>query len=1030
MIPPSPAFPVRGSGERLPSAVTMSQDDHTMPGAEPPAGDTVPPGAMSALLEELAHAPEGSLARGISPGDVVGGRFEILREVGRGGFGLVFEARDRELGRLVAVKTVRPRRGIDPAILRAEAEAAAQLHHPNIVTVHDIGGAGGEGWLVLELLRGETLEERLRRGPLARDEAMRVGTEVARGLAHAHRAGVMHRDLKPSNVFLCDDGAVKILDFGLSRVFGSGSGKEGGTPAYMAPEQWRREKDDERADVFALGVMLFEMLGGRRPYPVESGRSAVLDDGPVPELPAGSAPRPLRDLVRASIARAPADRPRDGAAMLESLLGLRAAAQAGRARRNRWMAVGGALAAVAVLALTVVAWQALRDRQAPRGARIPVAVADFQNATSDPELNGLSGMLTTSLEQSRRLLVLTRSRLVDLLRQAGREVPDRIDETLAREVGKAAGVKALLLATVHRFDDVYAIEMRALDPATDQYLFTLKEEGKGKSSVPAMIDRLSARTRERLREQPAEVATSRGVADVTTANLAAYEHYFKARQALDLYNAEAAARELDAALALDPDFALAHYQRAVVDAWSPVWVKFSKTGDEASGRTMQRHIDVAMRLSDRLPEKERLMLQGWKATLDRRPEEAQRLRDQVAEAYPQDKEAVFWAGDVRFHEERYAEALPYFERAVKLDPNYVLALNHEVMSHEQMGQPEGQLEAARRWAGVTRSAEALRFQGRALLALDRRDEAERVLREASDLDHRWWPNPGVASWLMYQGRPHDAEALAREGLRSALARGPSTPSAPDETPDSERVGYQRLLVATLAEQGRLREARSVLDGMVANGVKPLDAATARLGFGNGSRSAPDIRAALADLERLDGLKGARSLLGAATSLSIAGDVAAARAMVERARAAPDWNETHADQRDLTEAVLAWRSGRLPEAEALARRLAESPLVNGRYLGNYLLGEVLVAQGRDAEAAAALERALGTRWSGTIDARAWLDPRALLAAAGALARSGDTARARARVDELLRLWQRADPDLPALAEARALRQRLTAQATQR
>ena len=439
------------------------------------------PGSMSALLEELAEAPEVRPGTGIAPGTVIGGRFEVLRELGRGGFGVVFEARDRELGRLVAVKVVRARRGVDPGMLRAEAEAAAALHHPNIVTVHDLGSAGGEGWLVLELLRGETLEARLHRGALPGPEALRVATEIARGLAHAHRAGVLHRDLKPSNVFLCDDGAVKILDFGLSRVFGSGSGPEGGTPAYMAPEQWRRDAEDERTDVFALGVMLHEMLTGNRPFSVESGRSTALDDGPVPELPAGSAPRNVRMLVRRSMSRSRDDRPRDGAVVLESLLEQRTAAEAGRTRRR--VVLAGALVGLVAL-VAFLASRALQVRDLAPGQRIPVAVADFQNGTSDPELNGLSGMLTTSLEQSKRLTVLTRSRLADLVRQTGKEVPDRIDESLAREVGKAAGVKALLLATVHRFDDVYAIEMRALDPATNEYLFTLKEDGKGKGEHP------------------------------------------------------------------------------------------------------------------------------------------------------------------------------------------------------------------------------------------------------------------------------------------------------------------------------------------------------------------------------------------------------------------------------------------------------------------------------------------------------------------------------------------------------------------
>jgi tetratricopeptide (TPR) repeat protein len=985
---------------------------------------------MSALLEELAQAPDVRPGSGIGPGSVIGGRFEVSRELGRGGFGVVFEARDRELGRLVAVKVVRPRRGVSPAMLRAEAEAAAQLHHPNIVTIHDLGSAGGEGWIVLELLRGETLEDRLRRGRLPHAEAIGVATEIARGLAHAHHAGVVHRDLKPSNVFLCEDGAVKILDFGLSRVFGSGSGPEGGTPAYMAPEQWRREPDDGRADVFALGVILFEMLGGNRPFAVESGRSTALDEGPVPELPSSAAPRPVRALVRRMMARSRDDRPRDGAAVLESLLGARTAEAAGH-RRVR-VAVAGAAAILLVLAV-VAGVRALRGREPPPGERIPVAVADFQNGTSDPELNGLSGMLTTSLEQSRRLTVLTRSRLADLLRQMGKEVPDRIDEPLAREVGKVAGVRALLLATVHRFDDVYAIEMRALDPASDQYLFTLKEDGKGKASIPGMIDRLSARTRERLRERPAEVATGRGVADVTTANLAAYEHYFRARQALDLMQAESAQRELEAALALDPDFALAHYQRAVVDAWSPVWVKASKTGDEASVRTMQGHIDAAMRLSARLPEKERLALLAWRATLDRKPAEAQRLRDQAAEAYPQDKEAIFWAGDVRFHEGDYASAAPYFERALKLDPNYVLALNHLAMAHEQLGQPEAQLEVARRWVAVAPSPEALRFEGRALLSLDRRDEADKVLRRASELDHRWWPSPFVASWLLVHGRPQEAEALAREGARALSGRTPSPPSTPHEEHDAEVTTYQRQLVASLGIQGRMREAQAVVDALPRAGVSPTDAAMTRLGFGNGSRTPEQSRMAVEELDRLGALKGAKLAQGAAIGLAVAGDVAGAEALIARSRAQPDAPDLHPEQVEITRAVLAWRGGRLADAEASLRKLASASTVNARYVGTVVLGEVLLAEGKDVEGVAALERARAMPWTGTTDGRGWLDTNALFLLAQAYERLGQPARARERVDELLRLWERADPDLPRLAEAKALRKRVTprtAQATQR
>jgi tetratricopeptide (TPR) repeat protein len=978
---------------------------------------------MSALLEELARAPDQEVADSLRPGSVVGGRFEILREIGRGGFGLVFEARDRELGRLVAVKTVRPRRGMDAEALREEAEAAARLHHPNIVTVHDAGRSGGEGWIVLELLRGETLDDRLRRGALPLDEALRVGTDVARGLAHAHRAGVLHRDLKPSNVFLCEDGAVKILDFGLSRFFGSSSGKEGGTPAYMAPEQWRREKEDERTDVFALGVMLHEMIAGSRPYAVEDGRSGALDAGPAPALPAAAAARPVRQLVAAMAARDPGSRPRDGAAALERLLAVRTAKEQGRlVRHGGLVALGGA----AVLALAVAAWRLLPGAEPAAAERIPVAVADFQNGTSDPELNGLSGMLTTSLEQSRKLTVLTRSRLVDLLRQMGREPPERIDETLAREVGRQAGVRALLLATVHRFDDVYAIEMRALDPARNEYLFTLKEEGRGKSSVPGMIDRLSRETRERLRERPADVAAARrSVADVTTGNLAAYEHYFKARQALDLRQFDRTRAELQEALRIDPGFALAHYQMAVLDAWT---VKLGSS-DEAAVRTAREHLDTAVKLSDRLPEKERMALLAWKATWERRMDEARRMRDEAADAYPQDKEAVFWAGDVRFHSGDTPAAIPYFERALRLDPEYRLVQEHLVLALSAVDRRAEEVQWARRWAESSREPSAYRALGRALLSSGRPEEAAEAFRQASARDGLFPVSPSMAAHLSFHGRAHEAEAQLRAALDALPPlRADAPEDGPAENPRMERVGLTKALVAALVYQGRMQDARRVLAGAEAAGISAREAAMMRLSFAIASHSLADARAAVEALERTGALRTASGRLDAALALAIAGDAAAARPHAEAAFASPDASEFPAFVKTLWEAVAAWRSGDLAGAEVRLRAVAESPYLDARYKALSLLGEVEVERGRNGEAVAALEKARAIPFSTSIGGLSFFQPTGLYLLAVAQDRLGDGAKAREAVEEALRFWRRADPDAPHVAEARELARKLGAQAS--
>ena len=276
------------------------------------------PGALTALLQEVAASPEKREEEPLSlpPGTVVG-RFEILRELGRGGFGVVYEARDRDLGRQVAVKIVRPGRIMEEEgkVVR-EAEAIARLAHPNLITLYDVGRSEAGPYLVFEFLRGKTLQERMDDGPMAVQEAVHIATEVARGLAHAHAEGVIHRDLKPANVFVTNKGQVKILDFGMAHAFGRRR-VSGGTPAYMAPEQWEDAPEDERTDVFALGVMLYRMLTGEYPFPEGEGKWAAeartlrhLDVPGTPEL---------ADLVEKMLDRTPTARPRDGAAVLAAL---------------------------------------------------------------------------------------------------------------------------------------------------------------------------------------------------------------------------------------------------------------------------------------------------------------------------------------------------------------------------------------------------------------------------------------------------------------------------------------------------------------------------------------------------------------------------------------------------------------------------------------------------------------------------------------------------------------------------------------
>ena len=248
------------------------------------------------------------------------GVYEIVGFVGSGGMGEVYRARDGRLHRDVALKIVRPELSAEPAQLarlQQEARLAGSVNHPNVVAVHDVGVDEGIFYVVSELLEGESLRNRLARAPVPLSTALDWAVQLARGLGAAHDRGVVHRDLKPENVFLCNNGTLKLLDFGIAKSAPTPSGARGlleatlpapaavtstgavlGTPGYMSPEQVGGEPVDGRSDVFSLGAILYELLSGRRAFPgsslVETGY-AILHRDP-PPLPA-SVPSSIAQLI-------------------------------------------------------------------------------------------------------------------------------------------------------------------------------------------------------------------------------------------------------------------------------------------------------------------------------------------------------------------------------------------------------------------------------------------------------------------------------------------------------------------------------------------------------------------------------------------------------------------------------------------------------------------------------------------------------------------------------------------------------------
>ena len=258
--------------------------------------------------------------------ELVGGRYRLEERLGAGAMSEVWAAHDVELGRRVAVKLLA--RDADPARFDREARAVAALAHPNICQLYDYGKDKGRAYMVLEYLGGGTLEERLGAGePLPDEEAGRIARDIALGLAHAHERGLVHRDLKPANILFDSEGRPKIADFGIARLGGAMTLTEAGTllgtAAYISPEQAEGLPATSASDVYSFGVILYRMLTGRLPFEAESPLELARMHISEPPLPADEAradvPQPLAAVAMASMAKDPAERPADGAALVEAL---------------------------------------------------------------------------------------------------------------------------------------------------------------------------------------------------------------------------------------------------------------------------------------------------------------------------------------------------------------------------------------------------------------------------------------------------------------------------------------------------------------------------------------------------------------------------------------------------------------------------------------------------------------------------------------------------------------------------------------
>jgi len=694
------------------------------------------------------------------------GPYEVVGHVGAGGMGEVYRARDTRLGREVAVKLL-PDALAGQAERRArferEARAVGNLNHPNLLTLFDVGSRGDAPYLVTELLDGETLRERLRRGAIEPARALELAAGVARGLAAAHERGVVHRDLKPENLFVTRDGRIKILDFGLARMdahagadlpteVGDAVTVDGalvGTPAYMAPEQVSGRPVDPRADLFALGAVLFEMLTGRRLFAgatLESVLAAILH-APLPDLAAEPRiPVSARRLLVRCLARDPARRASSAHDLALELEELAREAGGARATASDPAVSSGAGARAAQPTLVVL----------PFADRVGHAGADFL-------CDGLAEQILNALARLPGMRVLARATAF--------RFRERIAEPV--EVGRELGADAVVTGRVFELGGKLVVRAELTDVHEgvqvwgDQYdrpsddLLAVQDE-IGREVVKALGSRLAP-------------AASRAPERPLTENPRAYELHLRGRHALNRRTVDGMRQAVElftAATEADPRYAL---------AWSGLadaLLLLARYGAVPPRETMPKAREAALRAleeTDTLAEPhvslgqvlwyyewdiaaaERELRRGielnpnyaqahhWLAfdlAEVGRIEEAERSIARALEIDPLSLIIRANAGTVAYFARRFDRAVELCDRALDLDPTFAVG-------HQWRGRA---LEAAQRFeeavAAFRAAAEQLGDEpetmaslGHALARAGRRAEAEAIASRLESLDAKRWVSP-------------------------------------------------------------------------------------------------------------------------------------------------------------------------------------------------------------------------------------------------------------------------------------------------
>jgi eukaryotic-like serine/threonine-protein kinase len=928
--------------------------------------------------------------------------YRIVELLGGGGMGVVYRAEDAALARSVALKFL-PEGALPDAETRArflrEAKAAAALSHPGICTVYEIGEHEGRPFIALELLEGQTLKHAVGGRPMPVDRVLDIGQQVADALAAAHARGIVHRDVKPANLFLTRTGHVKVLDFGLAKqVPAPGIGATGaeaptitgalteagtvlGTVAYMAPEQALGQPVDARTDLFALGVVLYEMATGRQAFDGPTG-VAVIDailhgTPPAPVRLNPEVPEDLERVIAKALEKDPALRYQSAVELSADL------ARCRRDRQTHSMTAAtqtrsvqpattrplrlAAVATVGALALTAAALLWPRGTQA-LGETDVVLLADIANRTGETAFDHtLRQALAVKLDESPFLNVLPDARIQEGLRLMARPPDTPVTAEIARELCERLGLKAYIDGDIAPLGERYVLSLAAVACDGAEVLAREQAEASRQEEVLAALGGATTRLRARLGESLASIrAADTPIEEATTGSLEALRLYALGMRRRVFGNDAESIPFFRQAIEIDPEFALAHARLGIVYSNLLQW-------DAAA-----EHLTRAYTLRDRVSERERFYLGvAYHSRARNDPEATGEAARLWRERYPRDATAVSYVANAFQELGQKERALAEFRGAMALDPSQPL---------------------------YARNAASL------LRTLGRLDEARAVL---DDLAERFGRPVSLLDDYYLLAYLEDDEAAMTRLVEEAAG-----------TAAEPQVSMSAALRE--ASRGRMNEARRILGHAVrlleARGLNEMAGTVIAL-QAISEAEVGDIAGARASAARaLARSSGAVPRAIAATALATIGDEAAAAPHFdELAGRYPVLRSAYGEIIRGGRARMALARGEPAEAVALLRDVEDIAFgADPSILSVYARGQALLAAGEAAAAAVVFQAFLDYRGLYPMMPQNTL---AWLGLGRARAAAGDLDGAREAYDQFMTIWRDGDADVPVLREARTERARL-------